>query len=77
MILLFDMYHKGIKTTAEVRTVERDGPMYLKIMTESGWKLHSVITRGDMWTNEQMRMQCIHSSVCEDSCCIGCDDFEM
>lgn len=77
MIMLFQMYHKGVKTTAEIRTVERDGEIFRKIMTDAGWELTSVIAKGEKWTNEQMRLHCIHGICCEDPKCIGCDDFEM
>lgn len=77
MIMLFEMYHKGIKTTAEIRTVERDGEIFRKIMTDAGWVLTSVIAKGEMWTNEQMRMRCIHGGCCVGMTCIRCDDFEF
>ena len=77
MIMIFEQVINGRKAHCEIRCPEQDAETHRMAQAAGGWKLISIIGRGEKYTNEGMKLSCVHGSCCEDTNCIGCDDFEF
>ena len=78
MIMIFEQTVNGRKSLCEIRCPEQDAETHRMVQTAAGWILVSVIApTGKKWTNESMKLSCVHGSCCEDTQCQGCDDFEF
>ena len=78
LILIFKQTVHGRNSHCEILCNELDAELHRKVQTAAGWILVSVIApTGEQWTNESMKLCCVHGSCCEDTQCKGCDDFEF
>lgn len=77
MIMLFEQTINGRTAHCEIRCPEQDAEIHRMAQAAGGWKLTSIIAKGEKLREESMRLSCIHGGCCEDTCHIGCDDFEF
>lgn len=78
MIMIFKMDINGRKAHCEIRCQEQDAEVFRYEQTQAGWILESIVAPvGEKWTNESMKLCCVHGGCCDETKCQGCDDFEF
>lgn len=78
MIMIFNKSGNGRPAHCEIMCQEQDAETHRQMLTAAGWTLTSVVApRSEEWKNTSMKLMCIHGSVCENSQCSDCFDFEM